>query len=61
MDRVLNENEIINDMIDDDFRRIQKMIPKERYDYWLGIHRKTGKKRMNVLLQKVSSSVLGLL
>lgn len=33
MDRVLNENEIINDMIDDDFHRIQKTMPQEKYDY----------------------------
>ena len=61
MDRVLNENEIINDMIDDDFRRIQKTMPQEKYDYWSGIHSKVGRKHVNALLRKIGSGVLGLL
>jgi hypothetical protein len=61
MDRVLNENEIINDMIDDDFRRIQKTMPQEKYDYWSGIHSKVGRKNVNALLRKIGSGVLGLL
>lgn len=57
----MNENEIINDIIDQDFRRIQRTIPQDAYDSWAQIHSKMGRKNVSALLQKIGSSVLELL
>ena len=50
MDRVLNENDIINDIIDEDFQHIKKNISDEKYDHWSQIHSQMSRKKVNVLL-----------
>ena len=61
MDRVLNENDIINDIIDEDFQHIKKNISDEKYDHWSQIHSQMSRKKVNVLLWKIGNNILGLL